>query len=116
MPRTLMVLATGLFLVGCSEQVHVSVNCVTVADPAVECTLVQKQGKTEVEVCWDFEVTCGNGAVVTAPKTCQRIGGGSTAKARIEADKLNGLGKCAGDTPPKAVLSNLTLNGEPMVQ
>src|SRR3954452_16514484 len=84
----------------CSEKVNVKVNCITTAAPAVECELKQTQGKSEVEVCWDFTATCDNGAVVKAARTCQRVKDGGTATATIPADKLDGIDKCGGSSPP----------------
>ncbi|MBA2544965.1 MAG: hypothetical protein H0V17_35305 [Deltaproteobacteria bacterium] len=101
------VLATG-----CSESVNVSINCVTTAAPAVECTAQQTQGKGEVEACWDFDVTCGNGTVVKAPRSCVKLKDGSTEKVTIPGDKLTNSDQCAGDTKPVAKLSNTTLNGK----
>jgi len=100
-------------LPGCSEHVNVSVNCKTTAEPAVECVATQTQGKTEVEACWDFELTCANGAVVKATNVCAKVKDGGTANAKVTADKLTGLDKCQGDKPPTGKLANMTLNGKP---
>ena len=102
-----------LFLLsGCSESVSAHVDCVTTAAPAVECTVTQSQGKSEVEACWDFSATCDNGAVVTAPRTCAKVKDGGTAKVTTGADKLVGVDKCGGSKPPTSKLENLTLNGK----
>ncbi len=100
-------------LAGCGEKVHVGVNCTTTAAPAVECVVTQKAGTSEVEACWDFSVTCGNGAIVTAPTACQKVKDGGTVKHTIPGDKLVGIDKCGGSGPPKGVLANMTLNGKP---
>ena len=47
--------------VGGAEAVNVTVNCVTVVEPVVECDLNQPQGKGAAQVCFDFSVTCANG-------------------------------------------------------
>jgi hypothetical protein len=73
----LATLALVVALAGC-EQVKVHVNCETTAAPAIECTVQQTAGKSEVEVCWDFELTCANGNKVTAPRTCQKVKDGGT--------------------------------------
>ncbi len=96
----------------CNEQINVAVNCVTTAVPAVECEVKQTKGTADVDVCWDFSVTCGNGAVVTAARTCQKVKMGMTEKTVIPADKLTGVDKCAGTTPPVGKLTNLTINGK----
>ncbi len=101
-------------LTGCGERVNVSVNCVSTADPAVECEVVQKAGTSEVEACWDFFVECANGTVVEAPHTCQKVKDGATVKVKIPGAQLTNLDKCGGKGPPKGKLSNLTLNGTPV--
>lgn len=101
-------------LAGCSEQVHVSVDCAT-KETGVECKVAQTEGKSEVEACWDFSVTCGNGAVVTADHTCQKVKDGRTETALIPNAKLHGLDKCAvgeANKPPVAAMTNLTINGK----
>jgi hypothetical protein len=97
---------------GCGEDVSAHVDCITTAAPAVECDVKQTKGKSEIEVCWDFSVTCANGAVVKAPNTCQKVKDGATAKVTIPADKLDGIDKCGGDKPPTGALSNMTINGK----
>ena len=102
-----------LFLVlgaGC-ESVKATVNCKTVEGPAVECDIAETQGKSEVEVCWDFKVVCNNGATIVPPRSCAKVKDGGKTHYTIGADKLAGADKCDGG--PKATISNLTLNGQP---
>ena len=106
-----LALVSVFFVAGC-ESVKVNVNCVTTQESAVECTVQQTQGKAEVEACWDFTVTCPNGTVVKAPRTCQKVSGGGTQKSTVPADKLTNLDKCGGTGESKAALSNLTLDGK----
>jgi hypothetical protein len=110
---TRSILLTALFVTGCTEEVHVDVQCET-TKTGVDCTLHQDKGKTEVETCWDFSVTCGNGAVVTAERSCGKVGNGATAKVQLPATKLHGLDKCEtkDGTPPKATMANLTIDGK----
>lgn len=103
----------GGCLTACGEQVSVHVDCVTTGVPAVECNVTQKAGKSEVEACWDFAVTCANGAEVKAERTCQKVKDGATVKTVIPAPKLAGVDKCGGDGPPVGKLTGLTLNGKP---
>jgi hypothetical protein len=95
------------------EDVKVHIDCETTATPAVECDVKQTKGKSEVEACWDFAVTCANGAVVTAARTCQKVKDGGTAHTTIAADKLTGLDKCGGEGKPTGALTNMTINGKP---
>ena len=100
---------------GCKgEEVLVHVDCITTAAPAIECEVKQTKGKSEVEACWDMSVTCGNGAVVKAPRTCQKVKDGSTVKTTIPGDKLTGFDQCQAGSGggPTAKLENLTLNGK----
>ncbi len=101
-----------LGLGGCSEEVFVQVNCETVADPAVVCIAKQTKGKAEVEVCWDFIATCGNGTKVEAERACAKVKDGGTVTHRTEAAKLKNVDKCAGDAAPTAIVTNMTINGK----
>jgi hypothetical protein len=103
----------SILLFGCKgEEVKVAVNCVTVADPAVDCELNQTQGKAAVEVCFDFSVTCANGAIVKAPRSCGLVAGGQRSKLRIPGDKLIGFDKCDGAGAPTAVVENIELKAK----
>ncbi len=104
--------AVAVGLAGCSEEVYVSVSCEIVADPALICKAQQTKGKTEVEVCWDFVATCGNGVKVEAARACVKVKDGATVTHRTEKDKLTNLADCGGDTPPTAVVANMTINGK----
>jgi hypothetical protein len=106
------IIVFALALAGCRENVRAQVNCVTTAAPAVDCTVQQTQGKSEIDVCWDFAVTCANGTKVTAPRTCQKVKDGGTEKLTIPGDKLENVAQCAGDKPPVGAISNLTINGK----
>jgi hypothetical protein len=97
---------------GKGEDVKVSVNCATAADLAVDCELNQTAGTAEVEVCFDFSVTCANGAVVKAPRSCGAAAGGKISKLRIPGDKLVGMDKCGGDGAPKAVVENIVVKAK----
>lgn len=108
MKRTIVLF---VLLAGCKEKVHVNVNCATTAAPAVECTLEQDQGKSEVEVCFDFSATCENGTLVKAPRTCGNVKDGGKITVTIPGDKLTDLDKCAGTKPPTAKVENLSLKG-----
>ena len=100
-----------LALAGCKgEQVKVEVLCETVQGPAVNCDVKQTEGKSEIEVCWDFSVTCTNGTKVDAPRSCAKVKDGGTTKYVIPGDKLVGAEKCDGG--PKATVTNMTINGE----
>ena len=108
--RILKVLAVGALLLAGCESVKVSVNCETVAGPAVNCDVKQLEGKKEVEVCWDFSVTCNNGTTVKPPRSCAKVKDGGETKYVIPSDKLAGAEKCDGG--PKATVSNLTIDGK----
>jgi hypothetical protein len=101
---------------GCkgAEEVYVHVDCVRTTAPAIECVVKQTKGTAEVEACWDISLTCGNGTVVKAPHTCQKIKDGVTRKTTISGDKLMGIDQCqAGSgSAPTVKLDNLTLDGK----
>jgi len=104
-------LMTLFGLAGCGKT-GVSVNCRTTGAPSVECEVKQTQGTSEIEACWDFEATCANGEVVKAPRSCEKLKDGGSAKVEITADKLENLAKCGGEGKPTAKVSNLTINGK----
>ena len=111
-PATLLAFA---LLAGCKgEEVLVHIDCISTAAPAIECNVSQTKGKTEVEACWDVSITCGNGGVVKAPRTCQKVKDGGTVKATITGDKLTGFDQCQAGSggAPTAKLENMTLNGK----
>lgn len=96
-------------LVACGS-VKVSVNCETVAGPAVECEVKQIEGKAEVDVCWDFAVTCNNGTKIQPPRSCAKVKDGGTTHYTIPSDKLKDAEKCDGGA--KAAVTNLTIDGK----
>lgn len=101
----------GLALGGCGEKVNVHVDCVTAAGPTIQCDISQTQGKSEVEVCWDFKVVCKNGTEIAPPRSCTKVKDGGTVHYTIPSDKIQNAYKC--DADPKPTLSNMTINGEP---
>ena len=109
-------LAGGLLAAGCSGDVSVHVACVSTAAPAVECEVEERVGKLEVEVCWDFAITCANGGVVKAERTCQKVKDGGKARVVIPVEKLTGFDTCGGEGAPRAEVTNITLNGKPQAQ
>jgi hypothetical protein len=104
--------ALVVLLPGCQgESVNAHVHCLTAAGPVANCEVTETEGKSEIEVCWDFTVTCKNGTKVEAPKNCAKVHGGGTTKYTIPGNKLKGAEKC--DSNPVANVSNLTINGKP---
>jgi hypothetical protein len=110
-PGSIAVAALLGALAGCGEKVDATVRCVTTGVPSVECEVTQTRGTREVEVCWDFEATCANGALVKAPRTCQKVKDGGTAQVTIPGTVLDGIERCEGSTPPTLAMPNMTING-----
>lgn len=80
---------------GCKgEEFSATVNCKVVEGGSVDCSIAQTQGKSEIEVCWEFKVACDSGATLEAPKTCARVKDGQTSSATIAAEKLTITGTC----------------------
>ena len=116
MRGTMLTIVVLLAAAGCKqERVMAKVNCEVVAGtggaPAVECTAQQTQGKTDVEVCWDFKVTCDSGATLVTPHTCTHVANGGTSKTTIPGDKLTITGNCTG--AKHGSLGTLTIDGKP---
>jgi hypothetical protein len=108
---TMLLAGSLLAFAGCKrESVKVQVLCETVEGPAVNCNVTQTEGKSEIEVCWDFSVTCTNGTKIDVPHSCTKVKDGGTTPYVIPGDKLVGAEKCDGG--PKATVTNLTINGE----
>lgn len=104
-------LALVLCLTACTERVGVAVNCEAAA-PAIECTVKQLKGKSEVEVCWDYSATCENGVVIKPPRACAKVKDGGATTMTIGGDKLPNIDKCEGTKAPTSVVENITLNGK----
>jgi hypothetical protein len=107
--KRLSIVACALALAAC-ERVKVSVSCVTVAGPAVECTVQEVQGKGKAETCWDFTVNCQNGKKVHMERTCQTVTDGKTEKLTVPGSKLTGVADC--DKASGAEVTNMTINGD----
>jgi len=96
---------------GCQkQQVLANVDCEVKAGPTVDCTIAETKGTAEVEVCWEFKVTCANGATLDAARTCAKVKDGQTSTATIPTDKIKVAGSCEGEK--SASVTNLTINGE----
>ena len=90
---------------------HAQVQCDVVIGPQVACTVRQLEGTADIEICWDFKVTCDSGASLVAPRSCVHVSPGGTTRTTIPLDKLTMQGTCAGDR--HAELSGLTIDGAP---
>ena len=98
-------------ITGCKqEQVSTNVNCEVKAGPTVDCTVAETKGTADVEICWEFRVTCANGATLEAARTCAKVKDGQTSNATIPTDKIKSAGSCEGEKT--AAVTNLTINGE----
>jgi len=112
MSKLSFVCAAAYMLLGCGEKVNVEVHCKTTTGSTISCDVVQTAGKAEIEACWDLKVTCGNGAIVTTPRNCQKVKDGKTETYVVPKDKLIGLEACGGDKAPTMELLKLTLDGD----
>ena len=81
------------------------------AGPTIQCDIAETKGTTAIEVCWDFKVTCKNGAEITVPRSCTTVKDGATVHYTIPAEKIQNADKC--DADPKAVVSNMVLTAAP---
>jgi len=99
-----------LFATACKREIVLAhVNCVTKEDRTVSCTVQQTKGKSEMDVCWDFNVKCANAATLTA-HGCATVKDGGTVTMTIPAEKVTINGTC--DADPKAEVVNMTINGD----
>ena len=89
----------------------VDVSCETTKE-GVTCDAKQSVGTSEAEACWDFIVSCANGATVKAPHMCAKVKDGGTTKVTMGNDKLVDRDKCGGDKPPTGKVENFTIDGK----
>ncbi len=104
--------ASLILITACKgEEVAALVNCEVTAGPALECSIKQTKGRSEIDVCWDFSVTCANQATLEANHICQKLRDGAARNITVAADKLKITGRCEGEM--KAAVTNMTINGDP---
>lgn len=96
---------------GCKgDEVSAHVHCKVTTASTVDCSVAQTKGTAEIEVCWEFNVACANGARLDTAPTCTKVKDGQTATVTIPADKIKVAGDCQGEMKPS--LTNTTLNGK----
>ncbi len=96
MKRLWVVAVLVLAGAGCGEKVAANVSCEVKKGPSVECSVKQTQGKSAIEVCWDFKASCANGATLQAARACAVVKDGGSASTTIPADKITITGSCQG--------------------
>jgi hypothetical protein len=97
----------------CKEPVGAHVRCEVLDGLAAACTVKQTKGTAELDVCWDFKVTCHNEATYEPPRNCAKVKDGGSTIATTPKDKIvlrGPNGEC--DTVKSAIVSNVTVNGE----
>ncbi|HEU4727087.1 MAG TPA: hypothetical protein VFT22_04340 [Kofleriaceae bacterium] len=96
--RIIIVIAIAQLATACTkEKAHATVNCEVVAGPAVVCRVEETRGTIDVRVCWDFKLTCDNGATLTADRACAHVADGKTTTVTLGTDKLKLTGTCEGE-------------------
>lgn len=96
---------------GCGKKLSVQVDCEAKTREAITCDVKQTAGTEEAEACWDLKAECPNGAIVTGPRTCQKVKGGGTETATILTSSMENVENCQGGKP-KLLLTALTINGK----
>ena len=91
---------------GCNQEVAATVNCKVGEGGAVNCTIAQTKGTAEIEVCWDFKVTCESGATLETSKACGTVKDGQTTSTTIPADNITVTGTC--DKVKNAEVTNMS--------
>jgi hypothetical protein len=106
-----VLLLVSLVVAACNrEEVAALVNCEVTEGPAVECAAKQTKGRSAIEVCWDFSVTCANNATLEATHICQKLQDGGARNVVVPTEKLKMSGACDGEA--KGAVTNLTINGK----
>lgn len=91
-----VLMAFGALVVGGCSPNRARVEC-RVMGNNVSCTVSHDQGRGDVNVCWDVDFTCMNGARVMG-RACQDVAEGGRAARMITANELQGLAYCNGAT------------------
>jgi hypothetical protein len=100
-----------LTFTGCKrEEVAALVNCEVKEGPTVECALKQTKGTSEIDVCFDFSVTCTNGATLEAERVCQKLQNRGARNVTVPIDKIKMSGACEGEAT--GAVTNMTINGK----
>jgi hypothetical protein len=94
----------------CTHEVAALVDCEVTEGPVVECAAKQTQGRSAIEVCWDFSVTCANQATLEAKRICQRLQDGGARNVMVPTARLKMSGACEGEA--KGAVTNMTINGK----
>ncbi len=89
---------------GCGKDVSATINCKVTETTAVDCTVEQTKGTDAIEACWEFNVTCENGATLKTGRTCATVADGKTTSVTIPPDKVTIEGTC--DKVKEAEIAN----------
>jgi hypothetical protein len=120
MKATVAVLAlTIVVATGCKKTVDTdknkltaSAHCEVKPGPTVVCTVKQSDAKAEHKVCWDFAVTCPNGASLAIPHSCTDVNGSTIVERTVATERLTVKGDCQGEKTP--AVTNITVDGKPV--
>ena len=106
----LMCFAVALFaLTGCNVTTgsddSVRVDCGTPGPGGIDCDLARTSGDNAVKVCWDLEITCENGGVMSGSACGKMDAVDKTKQVNMPVADFSNQDKC--DAPKSGMVKNL---------
>jgi hypothetical protein len=86
------------------------VDCGTPGPGGVDCEVKRTAGSRAVMVCWDLEITCENGGVMTAGGCGALADGVAQTTVNLAADGFSNQAAC--DAPKRGAVKNLEVTLE----
>ncbi|MCA2981975.1 MAG: hypothetical protein INH41_14800 [Myxococcaceae bacterium] len=83
------------------------VDCGTPGPGGVDCEVRRTAGSRAISVCWDLEIACENGGVMTAQGCGALADGVSQATVNLPAEGFSNQEAC--DAPKRGAVKNLTV-------
>lgn len=84
------------------------VDCGTPGPGGVDCDVKRTSGSGKLEACWDLDITCTNGGVMTG-HACGRLGGDESAGVvNMPVSGFSNQDAC--DAPSSGKVTNLVVN------
>ncbi|MDP1827912.1 MAG: hypothetical protein Q8L48_31855 [Archangium sp.] len=90
-----------------SEQDAARVDCGTPGPAGVDCDLQRTSGTGSLEACWDLDLICANGAMMSAHHCGSIAAGQSAAKVNMPVSGFSNQDAC--DAPKSGVVMRLTV-------
>lgn len=90
-----------------SEQDAARVDCGTPGPGGVDCDVQRTSGTGSLEACWDLEILCANGGLMTGHHCGSVAAGQPSAKVNMPVSGFSNQEGC--DAPKSGVVANLVV-------